>query len=232
MWQSIGSTQSGTGAAVVMRVTRDGRAVLARDLPRLRSLIGETASFLRHHTSSGHRIIVEGTQGFGLSLLHAREYPFVTSRDTSAAGFAGEAGISPLDVDRVVMVIRAFPIRVAGNSGPLPRETTWQTVTREGSHDHEIQEFTSVTKRIRRVAQFDSDVVRRAIAVNAPSAIVLNHVDYLDHVSCRTGGPTSKTSEFVAEVENGIGQQIDYLGFGPSAIVPRQARGRESVVGA
>ncbi len=232
LWRSIGSTQSGTGAAVAMRVARDGRAMLARDLPGLRSLIAETASFLRHHMSLGHRVIVEGTQGFGLSLLHAREYPFVTSRDTSAAGFAGEAGISPLDVDRVVMVIRAFPIRVAGNSGPLPRETTWETVTAEGNHDHNIEEFTSVTRRLRRVAKFDSEVVRRAIAVNAPSAIVLNHLDYVDHASCGTGRPTSKTSSFLALVEQGIGQQIDYLGFGPATIVPRQARGRISEVGA
>src|SRR5713101_3292936 len=65
MWRSIGSTQSGTGAAVIMRVARDGSAVLARDLPRLRPLIAETASFLRHHTSLGHRVIIEGTQGFG-----------------------------------------------------------------------------------------------------------------------------------------------------------------------
>jgi adenylosuccinate synthase len=232
LWRSIGSTQSGTGAAVTMRVARDGRVALARNVPRLSPLVADTASFLRHHTSSGHRVIIEGTQGFGLSLLHAKDYPYVTSRDTTAAGFASEAGISPLDVDRVVMVIRAFPIRVAGNSGPLPREITWEAVAVEGGHDHDIEEFTSVTKRLRRVAQFDAEVVRKAIVVNAPSMIVLNHVDYVDHSCCKSGRPTSRTNQFVTLVEQRIGQQIDYLGFGPAAVVARQSRRRVSVVGA
>jgi len=64
-------------------------------------------------------VIIEGTQGFGLSLLHAADYPYVTSRDTTAAAFVSEAGLSPLDVDDIVLVLRAFPIRVGGNSGPF-----------------------------------------------------------------------------------------------------------------
>ena len=86
---------------------------------------------MREHLEAGQRIIIEGTQGFGLSLLHSKYYPFVTSRDTTAAAFVSEAGLSPLDVDDIVLVLRAFPIRVGGNSGPLPNEIDWDTVTSE-----------------------------------------------------------------------------------------------------
>ena len=216
----IGSTESGTGAAVLMRVARTGGAVLARDVPQLKPLLADTPALLRKLIDSGDRVIIEGTQGFGLSVLHARDYPFATSRDTTAAGFASEAGISPLDVDAVVMVLRSFPIRVAGNSGPLPLEVDWRTVTEEGAHDHLIEEFTSVTKKLRRVAKFDASVVRRAIQVNAPTSIVLNHLDYVDHQSCISGRPTSMIEEFVEHIERQIDRHIDYLGISAGSLIP------------
>src|SRR5438270_8118132 len=44
--KTIGSTQSGTGAAVSMRVARDGSATLARDVPELRPFIADTSELL------------------------------------------------------------------------------------------------------------------------------------------------------------------------------------------
>ena len=90
---------------------------------------------LRQHLDAGERLVLEGTQGFGLSLVHSSYYPFVTSRDTTAAAFVSEAGFSPLDVDEIVLVIRAFPIRVGGNSGPLPNEIDWHTLSTESGSD-------------------------------------------------------------------------------------------------
>ncbi len=77
------------------------------------------------------RVIVEETQGFGSSPLNARHFPYVTSRDTTASAFLSETGLSPLDVDDVSLVIRSFPIRVEGNSGPLKDEINWATVSKE-----------------------------------------------------------------------------------------------------
>ena len=88
---------------------------------------------LRRLLSSNERVVIEGTQGFGLSLYHGGHYPKATSRDTTAGTFVGEAGLSPLDVDDVKMVIRTFPIRVAGDSGELPNETTWKAVAAEAN---------------------------------------------------------------------------------------------------
>ena len=145
--ERIGSTLSGTGAAVAARVQRDPDLRFAKDDPRLEPYIRPVKSWLRARLREGARIIIEGTQGFGLSLLHSEHYPHVTSRDTTAAAFVAEAGLSPLDVDEIALVIRAFPIRVAGASGDLPHEIDWETVTRESGSPVPLVEITSVTHR-------------------------------------------------------------------------------------
>ncbi|PIV41520.1 MAG: adenylosuccinate synthetase [Nitrospirae bacterium CG_4_10_14_0_8_um_filter_41_23] len=208
--KSIGSTLSGTGAAVQRRISRDQAVKLAKDDERLQQFIQPVIPYLRDSLSSGERIIIEGTQGFGLSLLHSPYYPFATSRDTTAAAFVAEAGLSPMDVDEIVLVIRAFPIRVGGNSGPLLNEIDWETVTKESQRAETLLELTSVTKTRRRIARFDAGIVRQAIMVNRPTHIVLNHLDYLDR---------SKTYDFINNIELLVESQIDYLGFGPTSIL-------------
>ena len=219
--EKIGSTLSGTGAAVMSRLLRDGSARFAASDDRIKPFVRDARSFMRSRLELNERIIIEGTQGFGLSVLHSYEYPNVTTRDTSAAGFISETGLSPLDVDEVVMVLRAFPIRVAGNSGPLPKETDWETVRKESGYQVDITERTTVTDNVRRVARFDATVVRAAIKANAPNKIVLNHIDYVDS-SCReTHALSEKAEQFVNSVERDIGASVDFVGFGPSGIVPR-----------
>ncbi|SRR6266404_4530070 len=218
---SIGSTQSGTGAAVVKRIERRASTELAKNDVRLSQFIAPVAPFLRSQLSSGKRIILEGTQGFGLSLLHSPLYPYVTSRDTTAAAFVSEVGLSPMDVDEVVMVLRAFPIRVSGNSGPLPNEIDWETLTAESGSLTPIIEYTSVTQRVRRIARFDPEIVRAAIEINAPTHLVLNHLDYIDF-TCRVRDyATQSAVNFIEEVESALGRPIDYLGFGPSSVCTR-----------
>jgi len=216
LMDSIGSTGSGTGEAVIQRIRRENLRLLAESFPDLTPLVKETKPFLRCYLENRERIIIEGTQGFGLSLLHSQHYPYVTSRDTTAAAFVSEAGLSPLDVDDVVLTIRALPIRVAGNSGPLADEIDWETVTVEGGGSQLIEEITSVTKCVRRVGRFNPEVVRTAIEVNRPTRIVLNHLDYIDW-SARSEGPTFKILQFVKQVNSLIGRSVDYCGYGPSS---------------
>jgi adenylosuccinate synthase len=216
--ESIGSTQSGTGAAVIKRIGRRAESYLAENDVRLRGYVGPVTAFLRAELCRGARVILEGTQGFGLSPLHSPSYPYVTSRDTTAAAFVSEVGLSPMDVDEVVMVLRAFPIRVSGNSGLMPCEIDWGTITKESGSPSPIIEFTSVTKAVRRVARFDSGIVRAALMVNKPTLLVLNHLDYVDY-SCRIDNfPSPTVSEFLETVEHSIGAVVDYLGFGPSSL--------------
>jgi adenylosuccinate synthase len=217
--QDIGSTLSGTGAAVRKRIERTASVRLAKHENRLQQYIQSVVPFMRDRLNKGERIIIEGTQGFGLSLLHSQDYPYVTSRDTTAAAFVSEAGLSPLDIDDIVLVLRIFPIRVAGNSGFLPNEIDWETITRESGSEIPIIEYTSVTKAVRRVARFDPDIVRQAIIVNRPTKIVLNHLDYID-ASCFANNELSeKTSFFVRKIESLIGSSVDYFGFSPSSLV-------------
>ncbi len=219
--QNIGSTQSGTGAAVSRRISRRTGVVFAENDERLKPFVRSVTTFLRGQLTTNKRIILEGTQGFGLSLLHSSYYPVVTSRDTTAAGFLSEAGLSPFDVDDVIMVLRAFPIRVGGNSGHLPGEINWDLVTAESGSQTQIVEHTSVSKSVRRVAHFNPEVVLDAIKVNRPSRIVLNHVDYVDVTCFGADSLTEKALRFVEQVELSIGAKIDYVGCGPASMSRR-----------
>ena len=224
---TIGSTASGTGASVARRVNRQLGDPTVRDVEALGPYLADTAPILRKMLAADHRVIVEGTQGFGLSVLHSPHYPYATSRDTSAAGAVAEAGLSPRDVDDVVLVLRTFPIRVGGNSGPLPNEISWETVASESGTASPLAEFTSVTGRLRRVARFDPDIVRRAIGVNLPSAIVLNHIDHVDAQCGVLGTLSDRARLFIRETSHAIGMPIDLVGVGPTAMVslaPRLAR--------
>jgi adenylosuccinate synthase len=214
--ERIGSTLSGTGAAVAARARRRPELRFAKDDPRLSAFVRTVKPWLRSKLCEGERIIIEGTQGFGLSLLHSGHYPHVTSRDTTAAAFVAEAGLSPLDVDEIAVVIRAFPIRVAGASGPLPHETDWATVTRQSGSSSPLVEQASVTRQIRRVGRFDSQVVKAAITVNAPTMICLNHLDYVD-ARCNDSNLTSTVRGFIGRTEQLIGRKIDYVGVGPDS---------------
>lgn len=220
---AIGSTESGTGAAVLSRVARGSpsfpAAVRAEDDIRLAPFIGDTTEAARSLLDKGRRVIIEGTQGFGLSMLHADAWPKATSRDTTAAGFLAEAGLSPFDVDDVTMVIRCHPIRVAGRqSGPLPNETSWDEIAKQASINRDLTEYTTVTKAARRVGAFDCASVRQAIAVNRPTRIVLNHLDYVSP-SVAHGRLDADAVGFVRAISAGIGQDIDLVGVSPRDMV-------------
>lgn len=214
--ESIGSTLSGTGVAVADRTSRNGRVRLAKDEPQLQRFLVPTKEFMRSFISAGDHVIIEGTQGYGLSVLHSVHYPFATSRDTSAAGALSESGLSPLDVQNVVLVIRAYPIRVAGNSGPLPNETDWAAVTKESGSGVDLTEYTSVTQRIRRVAKFDSEIVKQAISANNPNIIVLNHLDYIDsQVARQSVDRFIKVKNYLDDTQKSIDRAINYYGTCP-----------------
>jgi adenylosuccinate synthase len=222
--KTIGSTQSGTGAAVMSTIAREAggfpHSVQAEEVPPLHDYLMDTSSELRRLLNAGERVVIEGTQGFGLSLLQGGYWPKATSRDTTAAGFLAEAGLSPFDVDDVTLVIRCHPIRVAGDSGPLTGETSWEEIAAEAGIGPDLREFTTVTRKVRRIGRFDPEIVQRAALANQPSRIVLNHLDYVDP-QVRDGCLTAKASAFVEKVEAGIGRRVDWLGIGPGRLMER-----------
>ena len=216
----IGSTLSGVGSAVARRVWRKAGTRTVADVPELTEVatIADVSTLVNKSVGDNARVIIEGTQGYGLSLYHTPEYPFATSRDTTAAGFLSEVGVGPRRVDEVILAVRTFPIRVAGNSGPLPSEITWDDVTRESGSPHAIIERTTTTHRVRRVARFDLDIVRRAAQVNSATSVALHGADYLDHRNVRASAYeelTDATRAFIEQLEHDLGIPVDLIGVGP-----------------
>jgi len=215
----IGSTNSGTGAGVIERVSRNSDKILAKNCHQLKQYVVDTKSILRQACSNNEKIIIEGTQGYGLSVLHAKDYPYVTSRDTSAAGALSETGLSPFDVENIVMVIRAFPIRVAGNSGPLKNEISWDIIKNELGVTSDITEFTSCTNMVKRIARFDAEIVKRSLECNKPNIIVLNHMDYIDYTINNKSVLSSLAKKYLLEVKRDIQNDIHYVGTGKTELL-------------
>jgi adenylosuccinate synthase len=216
---AIGSTCTGVGSAVARRVLRRGDVRLAKDSPELAPYLGEVSREVMSLHKDGKRVVIEGTQGFGLSLYHSPYYPYATSRDTTAAAFSSEVGISPVAVSDVIMVIRTFPIRVGGNSGPLPGETDWETIQRESCYPHKVQEYTTVSNRLRRVGRFDAEIVKRAAESNMPSRLALMGVDYLNYANSQVrcyAELDDRACGFIHFLEAELNISFDLIGTGPA----------------
>jgi adenylosuccinate synthase len=184
--ERLSSTLCGVGAAQSRRVLRSEDAKLARDVSSEHSWMSQYLTDVSDEVNSAldreKKVLIEGTQGFGLSLYHCEHYPKTTSRDTTAAGFLSEVGVSPLLVNEVIVVFRTFPIRVAGTqAGPLRNEISWDELRKESGCPHRIEERTSVTGKLRRVARFDWELALEAVKFNRPTRIALNGLDLLDH---------------------------------------------------
>lgn len=217
--QRIASTCSGTGAASVRRMGRGPNVALAKDSGALQDRCRvETLAHLLHGVlDEGGDVIVEGTQGFALSLLHGPDYPFVTSRDTTAAGFAMEVGLSPLLINNIVMVIRTFPIRVGGSSGPLTNEISWEEIARISGAPHVVPEYTSVTNRLRRVARFDIQAVKLACQYNRPTGLAVMGLDRLEYANTGINEPdvlTPEARKFLNQVELATNVPVEFAGTG------------------
>ncbi len=217
----IASTASGVGEATARRVLRGTGVRLARDVTDLEPYCRPAAEVLEAAYARHERIMLEGTQGTLLSLYHGL-YPFVTSRDTTVAGCLAEAGIPPARVRKVVMVVRAYPIRVGGPSGPMGREISWEDIEERaglppGTVSAPDRELTSKTKTKRRVAEFQWDELRRAALLNAPTDIALTFADYIDADNAdawRYEQLTQKTLMFIDAVERVTGARVSLISTG------------------
>lgn len=127
----IGATGKGCSQAIVDKINERGRtSVLFRDTPyagQYRMI--DTVEYLHRAYDVGELILIEGTQGHELD-MHQGPWPYTTSRMTTSANWVAEAGLSPNMGYEIVLVCRTFPIRVAGNSGPLPGEISWPQLGR------------------------------------------------------------------------------------------------------
>jgi adenylosuccinate synthase len=221
--ERLSSTLCGVGSAVARRAMRGAdvrlAAQFAREVPWLADLITDVSEEANAALDRGKKVLVEGTQGFGLSLYHSESYPKATSRDTTASVFLSEVGLSPRLVTEVVVVFRTFPIRVAGEqAGPLRDEITWEILRAESGCPNPVEEMTTVSKKVRRVGRFDWDLAKRAATMNRPSRIAVNGLDYLDYnnrgiLSVEQLTPSGR--DFLGRIERELGTSVGFWGTGP-----------------
>lgn len=242
--RQIGSTGEGCGEARVARIRRDPNVFTrfkdAFNDPRYEEklrpfrscLLEDTPQHLLSMKHNGASILIEGTQGSDLSLLHSH-WPYCTSIDTNAAGIIAEVGISPLEVTDVLMVCRTYPIRVAGNSGPMAQEITWEELS-DRIGKNVVPEKTTVTKKVRRIAEWDDEQFDRAFTLNTPTSIAIMFADYVDPSVAGKRG-TLRLSEigsnfvrWVNSKDSRILPRLDYVGTGPDSIVDVDKSGLNS----
>ena len=172
----IGSTGKGIGACRADRVMR--RAMIIGDMRGIDPIYGTVASARGLASQTRWDLIqIEGTQGYGLG-LHAGYYPHCTSSDCTAVDFMSMAQVNPWGrMLEIWIVYRPYPIRVAGSSGPLTGETTWEALGLP-------PEYTTVTQKLRRVGAWDAKLARAALDANGgpggPVCVALTMADQLD----------------------------------------------------
>jgi len=232
--KNIGSTGQGVGAATARRIMRRKKdTLLAKDILELKPFLGNTLELLEDAYSQNEKVLLEGTQGTGLSLYHG-VYPYVTSRDTSALGCLAEAGIPPNRVRKVIMVCRTYPIRVEspekGTSGPL-HDISWEEIARRSGYSADRlrkAEKTTTTKRRRRIGEFEWELLHRASLLNGATDIALTFTDYISKENIkakRFEQLTQETINFIQEVEGVARAPVSLIstGFNSRSIIDRRS---------
>lgn len=200
---AIGSTKKGVGAAMCSKIARQpGRPTVARDFKNHRVftdlglpvvLLNDAQQWMEVYDMA-HQILIEGAQGFGLSIHHGF-YPYTTSRDVTPLQIMADCGVRFNDarLANVFGTARTYPIRVAnrfddhgnqvGTSGPCfpdQQEINWSDLGMD-------PELTTVTKLPRRLFTYSAQQMDFAFDVCSPSSVFLNFVNYITdrHMFCR-----------------------------------------------
>jgi adenylosuccinate synthase len=196
---SSGSTRKGVGAARAERAMRRAYRVCDIDqyeLDELDVIVGDPGF--------SSMAMLEGTQGYWLG-SHAGLYPYCTSSDCRAIDFLAMAGCT-FNTATAWVVFRSFPIRIAGNSGPFEHETSWDEIGVK-------PEFTTVTKKMRRVGRWEPGRTQAAIHGNRIGSewplVAMTFMDYLS--------PDREEQEVRAMAMLGAySGQLAYVGNGPN----------------
>lgn len=227
--QRLGSTAKGIGAARSDRIWRMAKTVgeinlqsMCLGYSQINGAI-DGAKFLSSELWSGAHVVIEGTQGYGLG-LHTKYYPQTTSGDCRAIDFLAQTGISPWSFDvselDVWVVVRTHPIRVAGNSGPMKGELSWDELGVP-------EERTTVTQKVRRVGEWDPELVRAAVDANGGRRVklALTMADYvIPEIEGTTELPTNEVTinaldKLMDSVEQDAGTKVLLVGTSPTTII-------------
>ena len=207
--EKIGSTGSGTGPANAERAMRTLK--MAKEIDELESYLTDVPLEVNSALDRNENVLIEGTQGTHLSLWHGT-YPFVTTKDVTASGICADVGIGPKKVDDVIVVFKAYLTRVG--TGPMPGELSAEETSAKG-----WEEFGTVTGRLRRAAEFDFGLAKRAVMLSSANQISITKLD-VRFPNC--AGITSydeleeDAKSFIKKIENELGVKVTLIGTGPS----------------
>lgn len=232
---TTGSTGKGIGSARARRALRQATIWGKRpsDMSKDPMPCDHTPSLIQRHLDHGGTVLIEGTQGYGLG-LHAGFYPHCTSSDCRAIDFMAMAGVSPwapyVDEVEVWVVLRTFPIRIAGPSGPMYAETTWEELAAQ-SGGHIQPEITTVTQKTRRVGHWDTGLAQDAIQANGGDDAVKIALTFFDYwypgIAGETGIQklTDMQWEQLERVEMDLnGAPVRLIGTGPDSVIDLRVR--------
>jgi adenylosuccinate synthase len=209
--KGIGTTGWGVGPALEERARRTAK--LAKDIPELEPYITDVTKEINEGIDIGKNVLLEGTQGFMLSLFHGT-YPYVTGRDTGASAICSEAGVGPTRVNDVIIVYKSFITRVGG--GSLPGE-----ISKKEAQERGWFEKAAGTGRDRRSAPFNFDLAKKNARINGATQAALTKIDcvFPDCRSVRNYGDLTKEARlFVEKVEKATNIPITLIGTGPDAL--------------
>ena len=135
--------------------------------------IADTTAILHKAWADGKSILFEGAQGSLLDLDHGT-FPFVTSSNSSMAGFSVGTGMPAKSVDTFMGVVKAYTSRVG--AGPFPTEQDNDTgqYIRDKGH-----EYGTTTGRPRRCGWFDAVSVDYTIRIGGIDQLAVLHLDTL-----------------------------------------------------
>jgi len=130
--------------------------------------------YLNTALQKGKSLLFEGAQGTLLDIDHGT-YPFVTSSNATAGGACTGTGISPINIDKVLGVAKAYTTRVG--EGPFPTEfgpELMEKIRKKG------KEFGATTGRPRRCGWLDAVILKHAVMINGLTELALTKLDVLD----------------------------------------------------
>ena len=210
--KGIGTTGWGVGPALEERVRRTAK--LVKDIPELKPYMCDQISEVNDGLDECKKVLLEGTQGFMLSLFLGGGYPYVTSRDTGASAIASEAGVGPTRVDDVIIVYKSFITRVG--AGPLPGEISKEEAQKRGWF-----EVAAGTGRDRRAAPFNFELAKKNAKINGATQAAMTKLDVI-YPGCRGARKyddlSKEAKDFIKEVENQTGVPVTLIGTGPEAM--------------
>ena len=231
--KKIGTTGSGCGPANAARVNRTAK--LSREFPELSEYITDVPEVLNDAIDSGQGVLIEGTQGFGLSLWWGN-YPYVTSKDTTASTAAADCGIGPTRVKSVYVVYKAYMSRVGEDpyvhylsdeeikSTPEFSRLLKQADEKglQGTGNQKIAqvlgEVGTVTGRPRKIGGFDFALARYSARINGATDVCVTCLDklYPECASARKKSDLPKEAlAHVKRIEDKIGIKATLISTGP-----------------